>query len=328
VDDRHLVHIVGSGHSGSTLLDMLLGSHSRISSLGEAYFLYFNVNNSTPADVCTCGKHVTECGFWQAVEHAARDLLGSGDQPALPGLVVADPRLLAMRDEQGEFRARKPGEKVLHRSRLNEAVLLTGSRVLRRWLALISRNVALHRDIAHNLHVLYEAVRRAHGTPIIVDSTKNPGYFKSVYLAREVPMTLLLVLRDGRAVCSSRMRREGVTMRQAASIWKNEHRKRRLASLTVARSNILSVRYEDLCDRPEEELTRVCRHLGLDFEPAMLDFRRQSHNLGGNPMRHRSEEDEIRRDDRWRDDLSADDLAEFDRVAGGLNRSFGYGDAS
>jgi hypothetical protein len=33
---------------------------------------------------------------------------------------------------------------------------------------------------------------------------------------------------------------------------------------------------------------------------------------------------EIRLDERWRDSLTADDLSEFDAVAGALNRQYGY----
>jgi hypothetical protein len=323
-DRPALVYIGGSGHSGSTLLDMILGGHSSISSLGEAGFLYFNVNNFTPADVCTCGQHVTVCPFWTRVESAARALLGTNGHAALPNLMVIDPRHGAMREPSGVFRKRRPGERPAVRSRLNEAVLVLGSARLRRWLAAMSAEVRVHRSVSRNLVLLYEAVRRAHGTPIVVDSTKNPAYLKGVYLECPTALHVVFLVRDGRAVCESRMRREGLTMEQSVRIWKLEQLKHRAVRLTIPRQRVYALRYEDLCRDPRAEIGRLCQRLGVVFEEQMLDFRRDRHNLGGNPMRLRRHESQIRLDDTWRKNLSAEDLRTFARLGGALNRRLGY----
>lgn len=58
-----VVFILGTGHCGSTLLDLLLGSHSEMFSLGEVY----RVLNDTSDSVCDiCSEN---CKFW------TRDLL-------------------------------------------------------------------------------------------------------------------------------------------------------------------------------------------------------------------------------------------------------------
>ncbi len=66
-----LIYIVGTGHSGSTLLDLLLGSHSLIESDGEirAFPDYFaETSELTPKQKsCTCGVHVDDCEYWQQV---------------------------------------------------------------------------------------------------------------------------------------------------------------------------------------------------------------------------------------------------------------------
>lgn len=66
-----LIYIVGTGHSGSTLLDLLLGSHSSIESDGEicAFADYFaSTSDLTPKQkTCTCGLHVDDCEYWQQV---------------------------------------------------------------------------------------------------------------------------------------------------------------------------------------------------------------------------------------------------------------------
>lgn len=323
---RTTVFLCGSGHSGSTLLDMLLGGHTQVSSLGEAIFLHFNVRNRTPADLCTCGRHVTDCPFWHAVEVASAALLAVHDGlPVLPRLPVADPRMADLRDQRGDFVKRKADERYQFRSRMHEASMLVGSRRLRRVLASASSEVELHRAVAMNLNFLYDAVRKGNGTPVVVDSTKNPGYAKGVYLEQTAPMRFVLVLRDGRAVSYSRMRREGVSMRVAAKLWRREHLKRIAAHATVPSQQRLTVHYEALCRDSETELTRLTTWLGLEYEPSMLNFREDRHNLGGNPMRHRRPEGQIVLEEDWRTELSPTDLADFYAVAGRLNRRLGYG---
>lgn len=321
---HQIVHIIGSGHSGSTLLDMILGGHSLISSLGEASFLHYNVREHKALDVCTCGLHVLECPFWSSVETAAALQLHTSLKPALTSLELADSRLFAMRDADGRFRKRRPGETNPFRSVINETIIVVGSRWLRRVAALVHPDVARHRKIARDTITLYELVRTARGTPIVLDSTKNPGTFKGVFIEADIPMKFILLVRDGRAVCWSRIRRENVTMEQAASAWLAEHRKRAVAQRGISDDAVLTVRYEDLASAPVDTVKHICEFLGVSFESMMLDFRRDRHNLGGNPMRFREQEGEIELDEKWRTGLSKNDLDTFDNVAGQLNRHFGY----
>lgn len=115
-------------------------------------------------------------------------------------------------------------------------------------------------------------------------------------------------------------------MATAARRWRNAYRKIRLASLTLPRSQILLTRYEDLCSQPKQELGRVLRFLGASSSPSNLFLTKETcHNIGGNPMLFRREEREIRLDETWRTELTPHDLATFERLAGRMNRSLGYG---
>ncbi|TAK12305.1 MAG: sulfotransferase [Anaerolineae bacterium] len=62
-----VVFIAGLSHSGSTLLDLLLGAHSRLVGLGELdRVLDFPPEKFEEERVmpCTCGQPVRECPFW------------------------------------------------------------------------------------------------------------------------------------------------------------------------------------------------------------------------------------------------------------------------
>lgn len=58
-------YITASSHSGSTLLDLCLGSHSQIQSLGELMHLHRAYKLRRP---CSCGVSILSCPFWTEVK--------------------------------------------------------------------------------------------------------------------------------------------------------------------------------------------------------------------------------------------------------------------
>ena len=66
-----VIYIAGSSHSGSTLLDLVLGSHSKIESLGEAkkipQVLAKLRDLSGEPPVCSCHETIKRCVFWNSV---------------------------------------------------------------------------------------------------------------------------------------------------------------------------------------------------------------------------------------------------------------------
>jgi len=61
-----LLYIGSSSHSGSTLLDLLLGSHPQIESVGEAKKIAPVAQRWRAGErpLCTCRKPIGECNFW------------------------------------------------------------------------------------------------------------------------------------------------------------------------------------------------------------------------------------------------------------------------
>lgn len=62
-----LVYIAGTGHSGSTLLDLILGTHSRIESVGEFKRIGRLYEAPQIKQTCTCGEPFATCPFWTRV---------------------------------------------------------------------------------------------------------------------------------------------------------------------------------------------------------------------------------------------------------------------
>ena len=112
-------------------------------------------------------------------------------------------------------------------------------------------------------------------------------------------------------------------MREAAREWRrsNEEAEHVLEGLDPGRW--IEVRYEGVCSDPAGQLARLCNLLGVVPRGLARDFRSAEHHVLGNGMRLDTTS-EVRLDDRWRSVLTPEDLAAFDRIAGGLNRRYGY----
>ncbi|MBD3249157.1 hypothetical protein GF336_03870 [Candidatus Woesearchaeota archaeon] len=77
MDKHKAIYIAGTGHSGSTLIDMLIGSSEDVLSLGELSFynLYKNdisYKKGTKKYICACGKRFKRCDFWSKISSSIR----------------------------------------------------------------------------------------------------------------------------------------------------------------------------------------------------------------------------------------------------------------
>lgn len=67
-----VIYVAGVGHSGSTLLDLMLSSHPAVASVGEATCLAIR-----PDTRCACGAPGRDaCAFWQKVELRVQESTG------------------------------------------------------------------------------------------------------------------------------------------------------------------------------------------------------------------------------------------------------------
>ena len=76
-----VIYILGSGHSGSTLLDLILGSHSYIESAGEIdrfwrYILQQPAQTGEKERICTCGQRIDKCQYWNKVRYELKQICG------------------------------------------------------------------------------------------------------------------------------------------------------------------------------------------------------------------------------------------------------------
>jgi hypothetical protein len=312
VSDTRYVYICSAGHSGSTLLDLLLGSHSRIASLGEISHLPKNLALDTR---CTCGAPVRQCAVWREVTRRLDAVLGTRIDVDPYSLHLGYPLAVDVVDRAHQTRG------YLLRRKLVLALA---------WLR-YRHDVALPKallrgfemGIDNNL-VLYDTVRDVLGVDTVVDSSKS--YLKAVALYRKRPQhaRIILLSRDGRGIMFSHRKRRSSPL-AGVHLWKRYYaRALPLLHANVPEQAWLHVRYEDLAADPDAELQKICTGLSLAFEPAMLDFHAHQHHItNGNNMRFAAGAT-IAPDTQWQNGLSNRELWEFERLAGSLNRWLGH----
>lgn len=298
VSERKVVFIMGNGHSGSTLLELILGSHPEVFGLGEIVNATRAVDQKGGGAPKLCRICEGECAFWN----------------------------------------RKADLAVLRRlfSRRNWLAALRGE--LARW----------HRN-------LYDHLFDWTGARILVDGSKRVSWItrqlRPSWRWRDTDPVLLYIVRDGRAVVNSKLRKyPEKTIDQEVRHWQRIVDNMEALYARFPPQRRYRLHYEDLARQPERTIRALCDFLGLGFQDAMLRYWEHEHHTtfgnastrsliaryreqfgsggaGGGALthaRHGSHYEQvglaIRLDERWKRELSAEQLAVFEKLGGEANR--------
>lgn len=310
------VFICSAPRSGSTFLDMLLGGHSQIASLGEVSFLGKVL---TLGELCGCGEPVNQCKSWGAIIDRVRQERGVDLRQTPYGLWQWDTRSWHVTDHAQQT-----------------ATYMFASRVRNLWLRfreyapdamrpLMPLPPSLARGLENTLY-LFDLIRDQWGVQVVVDSSKNLYKALSVYRARPDSTRIVLLTRDGRGVLYSRMK-TGVPIRTSVAAWVAYYsRAQTLLERHVRPEDRMVVRYEEMATNTGAMLDQLCAFMGVSYEDGMqrLDSGLRHVVNGNQGTKQNSRRLGIRLDEAWRDNLSATDLDYFWKVAGRLAGDLGY----
>lgn len=300
-----VIYIFGAGHSGSTLLDVLLSTHSEIQGVGEVHRLSLGPNSRK----CGCGKTITTCNYWSPVI----DLYLKKAKSTNAQVKNIFPPTTLARDRYSKS-AVLPLDMLAVLGEINLISILGRSNC---W-------IDRYLEIIKNSYLLYDAIAEVHAAKIVVDSTKNPLRGKMLYLGSPRRTFCLHLVRDGRAVAASMMRREQVPMHNAARSWRKACIKTEAALLSIPAARKQVIRYEDICRNPIGSVNGILSRFELSVTAANIDnMDNEHHQIPGNPAVHGGLRD-IQIDEKWRVGLSRNDLKIFQSVAGWWNRRYGY----
>jgi hypothetical protein len=296
------IYIIGSGHSGSTLLDLILGTHSQIFSIGEIKQFEKYIRERK---LCTCGKVVTECSFWSEVRSE-----------------ILQKKRIDIFKEPEKFPLQFDSEKKSFFDRLRYFLVIAaaGNKTV---YALVNLFTKREKQIVSNLLCIYDTARKIIRKNIIVDSSKNPLVMKWLWLNSPKEFKIIYLVRDGRGVLASNLRKNK-KLKNAITEWANTHKLIGLLFRKISKEHYLKIKYESICQNPEREIKLICDFIGVRFEPQMLNYTsRVLHNIDGNRMRF-STSNEIKLDEKWKKDLDSYSLLVFDKLGKQVNLSIGY----
>jgi Sulfotransferase family len=290
--DVRVLFIGGSGRSGSTLIERMLGGVPGVCAIGE--FRAFWKRGMLGLELCGCGAPVRDCDFWNAV---LRSAFGGFDSA----------------------QARRHAE--------NEDFLVTNRRGLS--LRFPSRLKPELRSafaaFADQRLRLLRAVAEVSGASLIVDSSKVPRYGLAIAAIKGLDVRALDLVRDSRAVAYSwrtvkeSPRADGTitampryTPVVTATRWIT--RAVQMEGGWAFTGRRMRLHYEAFVMEPAAHTRRILRfaeHPAKELPPRgqaggsfVLGV---NHTVLGNPMRFDQGEVAIRRDDRWRTQMDPAD---------------------
>jgi hypothetical protein len=183
---------------------------------------------------------------------------------------------------------------------------------------------------ADGLRAYYASYACAHGKPRYADKTPIFVLHIPVLAALFPEAVFIHMVRDGRDVVLSRTEAAWGSHRfdHETLQWRNHIEKGRADGARLGARRYREFHYEALLDDPEETARSLCEFVGADFDPVMLRYHESAQPLIAN-MAHPDEHQNVLRPPTkglrdWRSELSADQVAYFEQLAGRALRDFGY----
>jgi hypothetical protein len=279
----------------------LLAAHPDVSTVGE-------LKASSMGDIetyrCSCGALLKECNFWRQVragmqQHGSRFSLNDFGTNFSDG-----PRAFRRLIRAGvQYPTLAPIASIVLRLRPDYR-----SRV---------------RRVLEQNRLLINLITEFQGGRIFLDGSKEPERLYHFQKSSIWNLKVVHLLRDGRGVTNSYMKHYKVDMRAAAREWLRTELACWQAKSKFASSEVLTVRYEDLCANPPEMLGRIMKLVGLDNAFHRTRTSASDVHLLGNDMRLQFS-NAIAVDEKWKTELRSTDLTVFEVIGGSRNRRSGY----
>lgn len=303
-----VVYIAGSGRSGSTLLERLLGQLDGVQTLGEVHHMWLRALGKN--EQCGCSQSFTDCEFWTKV---GQEAFGGWDNVSISEVE----HLKSQVDRQRH----QPLTALPWTSKNRTEKLL---------------------DYTDYYARVYHAVQKTTGARIIVDSGKHPSLALALTHRRDIDLRVVHLVRDSRGVSHSwgkAVRRPEATtsadsmMQQysplvSSVLWLSTNVAAESLRLRGARG--YRMRYEDLVSNPQEALRELFGSLGLPDElqlPIEQDGTielRPNHSAAGNPMRFTVGSTTLRPDTAWHTQMSTKERRLVSLLTASLRYYYGY----
>lgn len=293
-----MIYIMSPSYSGSTLLTFLMANHPEISTIGE---LKATSLGDISSYTCSCGSPLLECEFWSNLQ--------SG-----------------LKAEGIEFRPDDFGTNFSSENGFTHKLLSARVRgglkeKLRMCLLKYGPAASEYRHIMRRNKVIADKICELQGGRVFMDGSKNCNRLLYFVDSGLWDVKVVNLVRDERGQLCSLMRREKTSMGQTIQRLIQVREEQKLTLSVIGKENYINIDYSKLCSDTLATLNKIYDFIGIaSVEDANLDKNR--HHILGNSMRL-SNVNEIRVDDRWKQDLTEQDLQAYAPFAGKINSILG-----
>ena len=188
----------------------------------------------------------------------------------------------------------------------------------------------------------YSIISSKSSAEVIIDSTKTIYWISSMLrlqeLKKEFDIYLLHLVRDGRAVLNSYLkRRKNTSVEYISKLWLKRVTNNEKFFKDFSRGNKIQLAYEKLATTPQETIQDICNFLGINFMPEMLNYWQYEHHIiSGNretkslvekyqsqpEASYKSQDLCIKLDLSWQTSLTEDTLKKFYALIGDKNKPY------
>lgn len=189
----------------------------------------------------------------------------------------------------------------------------------------------------------YSLIQAKTSADVIVDSTKTIYWISSMLslkeLKQEYDVYLLHLVRDGRAVLNSYLRkRKRMTVEEFSHLWLQRVKNNEQFFHNFTQGQKMRLAYEELATNPQETTQKVCDFLGIEFKADMINYWSYEHHiLSGNQgtkslidkYQITSQNNELNKkdlsiklDSTWKKDLTPTHLQQFYDIVGEQNKLY------
>lgn len=310
-----LVYVISMGHSGSTLLDCILGTHPDFVSSGEMTYLQWQLERTKgikpsvkAQDICTCENDFRDCPFWSQVFSKLKEKTGIDIVENPTAFDTAFFGKFAFKDRQGFKRS------------LSDKVkgYLVRNWIERGWgLDKIMWLEPRMKEWIKNSWLLYETMAEVADKPIVVDSSKDLVIALLLQQSRPEDVTLLFLHRDilGLAASSKKYGRSPFDPVEAKKTFEKRVKKYKA---NLKKLNYFDINYETLVSKPHSFLSDFVARMGAHKEADTQTDEEfyidpgKLHIVAGNPMRYRGRK-KVNYDDTWKSALSEEEISEINK---------------
>ena len=264
-----VIYITGSHRSGSTLLDMILGSHPNIFSMGEIVRLkkYFKNNRR-----CNCGEKILQCTIWPRIQKIIQDDLGIMSPCKILKPIYTKDELI----------------KGLLNMNLNcqFQVSISYDHALLKAVSDISNNNIMVDSSKSISRLLYYLIYYR-------------GVVIYIHLIRDPRAVINSLLRNHNY--------NYYLLNQYILWWRKTQMRIKNVFYVINTRYKFLIKYEDFCKNPSGTIIPIFNCLGLQYNPEVLNYLSyKHHNISGNMGTKTTKEKKLKIQESWKTELPAE----------------------